>query len=101
MNLVVNFKKWLQKYKHLTTNIFIGFLALGIFIGGGLIIWSATLKTPDLNSFDSRLAGISTKIYDRTGKVLLYDVNQAVRRTVVPFDEISPFLKMPNGTSIT
>jgi 1A family penicillin-binding protein len=93
MNLVATLKRWFKKHKHLLTNIFIGVLALGIFIGGALIMWAATLKTPDLNSFDSRLAGISTKIYDRTGNILLYDVNQAVRRTVVPYDDISPFLK--------
>ena len=64
-----------------------------IFSGGGLLFWAASLKTPDLNSFDSRLSGMSTKIYDRTGTVLLYDVNQQVRRTVVPFNTISPYLK--------
>ena len=86
-------KKWFHKNKPLLTNIAIGVLAAGIFLGSGLILWAATLKTPDLNSFDSRLAGMSTKIYDRTGDILLYDVNQAVRRTVVPYEEISPYLK--------
>lgn len=61
--------------------------------GGAFLLWAANLKTPDINSFDTRLAGISTKIYDRTGTVLLYDVNSQVRRTVVPFDQISNNLK--------
>ena len=86
-------KKWVAHNKPLLTNILIGTLAVGIFLGGLFILWAASLKTPDLNSFDSRLAGISTKIYDRTGNILLYDVNQAVRRTVVPYDTISPYLK--------
>lgn len=57
------------------------------------ILWAASLKTPDLESFDSRLLGQSAKIYDRTGSVLLYDLSQKVRRTVVPFDQISPYVK--------
>lgn len=61
-------------------------MALGI---GALALWATTLTMPDLGSFDSRLVGVSTKIYDRTGDVLLYDVNQNVRRTLVPFDKIS------------
>ena len=86
-------KNWAVHHRALLTNILIGAMAIGIIGGGVFILWAATLKTPDLNSFDSRLAGISTKIYDRTGDVLLYDVNQKVRRTVVPFDTISPYLK--------
>lgn len=68
-------------------------MAIAIFFISGFMLWAATLKTPDLNSFDDRLLGQSAKIYDRTGKVLLYDLSQKVRRTVVPFEEISPFVK--------
>ncbi len=60
---------------------------------GSLLLWAASLKTPDLNSFDDRLLGQSAKIYDRTGTILLYDLSQRVRRTVVPFDQISKDLK--------
>lgn len=93
MKAIHAIKKWIRKHRVLLTNVSIGIMAFGIFAGGALILWAATLKTPDLNSFDTRLAGISTKIYDRTGNVLLYDVNQSVRRTVVPFESISPYLK--------
>jgi 1A family penicillin-binding protein len=86
-------RKFVIAHKGALLNVLIGCFALGIFLGAGLILWAATLKTPDLDSFDSRLAGLSTKLYDRTGDVLLYDVNQTVRRTVVPYDEISPYLK--------
>jgi len=37
--------------------------------------------------------GLSTKIYDKTGEVLLYDMHQDVRRTVVPLDQISDYVK--------
>ncbi len=35
----------------------------------------------------------STKIYDRTGKVLLYDIYGEEKRSIVPFDKISDNLK--------
>ncbi len=63
------------------------FLALGIFL-----LWFTTLSTPSLDSFDDKLLGQSAKIYDRTGTVLLYDLSQKVRRSVVPLDNISPWI---------
>jgi 1A family penicillin-binding protein len=66
------------------------------FFAGGMFIWLATLRIPDLQSFDTydnKLLKESTKLYDRTGEVLLFNLNQDVRRTVVPFEEISPHLK--------
>jgi len=92
-SLPFKFIDHLTKNKGFLVNIFLGLMIVIIFSGGGLLLWAVSLKTPDLKSFDSRLAGMSTKIYDRTGDVLLYDVNQQVRRTVVPFNTISPYLK--------
>lgn len=72
------------------------FLVLGIFcvlFCTVVLLWVATLKTPSLDSFDARLLGQSAKIYDRTGSVLLYDLSQKVRRTVVPYESISPYIK--------
>ncbi len=91
--LPLRFYNYLLREKGLIKNMIIVLMIVFIICGGIFILWAANLKTPDLNSFDSRLAGVSTKIYDRTGTVLLYDVNQQVRRTVVPFDAISPYLK--------
>ena len=65
-----------------------GFIA----IGAGLL-WFSSIQIPDLASFDQRLLGQSTKIYDRTGTVLLYDMGQNMRRTEIPFDQISPLIK--------
>ncbi|MDE2041217.1 MAG: transglycosylase domain-containing protein, partial [Patescibacteria group bacterium] len=45
---------------------------------------------PDLNSFQNRKIVESTKIYDRTGQVLLYDTGTNAKLTVVPLSEISP-----------
>src|SRR5271168_982590 len=65
-------------------------LILGLFFIGVafLAIWAVNLKIPDLQSFDeTQSVGQSTKIYDSTGQVLLYDLNEDTRRTVVPFDQ--------------
>jgi 1A family penicillin-binding protein len=59
-------------------------------VGGGLLLlWISTLEIPDLQAFEQRRVLQSTKIYDRTGEVLLYDLHQDVRRTIVPYEHIS------------
>ena len=70
-----------------------GVLIVG-FIGTGIVLlWLSTFTIPDLGSFDTRTVEQSTKIYDRTGEVLLYDVHEDVRRTVVPIGEVSRNIK--------
>lgn len=69
-----------------------------IFVGllltiSGILIWVSMLEIPDLSSFEDRRILQTTKIFDRTGEVLLYDVNEDVRRTIVPFEEISRHIK--------
>lgn len=79
--------------KHLIRDIILSVIILGVILATVFVLWAASLKTPDLHSFDDRLLGQSAKIYDRTGTVLLYDLSQKVRRTVVPFETISPNIK--------
>lgn len=69
------------------------FVAIGLFGTGAMFIWLANLKIPSLSAFEGRQVTQSTKIYDRTGKILLYDVHKDIRRTVVPFGEISRHVK--------
>lgn len=69
-----------------------GFAGL-VLLAAGLLVWLATLDIPDLSSFDERRVLQSTKIYDRTGEVMLYDLHQDVRRTIVPLSEISDHMK--------
>lgn len=57
---------------------------------GLLLLWAATLQIPDLASLATRKVEQSVKMYDRTGTVLLYDLNNEQRRTVVPITQISP-----------
>ncbi len=81
-----------KHHKHIKSGavlaISAGFVVLGIFA-----IWVSTFKIPDFKSFDARKIVESTKIYDRTGEILLYDINQGTKRTIVPFEEISRNLK--------
>ena len=70
--------------------------SIGIICVGLAILWLSTIKMPDISSFEQRRVAQSTKIYDRTGSILLYDVHEDTKRTVVPFDQISEYIK--NGT---
>ncbi|HSE56869.1 MAG TPA: PBP1A family penicillin-binding protein [Candidatus Paceibacterota bacterium] len=55
------------------------FLALG-----GTLLWATTIELPDLSTFQARKISNSSKIVDRTGTVVLYDIHQSVRRTEIP-----------------
>jgi 1A family penicillin-binding protein len=86
-------EKYMKKTPFKTLkNTILFFLALGVFCLGIGIIWAATLNIPTLQSISERKVLQSTKIYDRTGKIVLYDVNKDVKRTIVPLSEISPFV---------
>src|SRR5260221_12487763 len=64
-----------------------------LFFSSLFLLWAASLKIPDLGAFEERRVQNSTKIYDRTGKVLLYDVHQNIKRTVVPWSNIGTNIK--------
>ncbi|MDO8523161.1 MAG: PBP1A family penicillin-binding protein [bacterium] len=58
-----------------------------------LVIFAATINLPDIANYNERKIVQSTKIYDRTGKILLYDVHGEEKRTVIPFEEIPKNIK--------
>ncbi|MDQ5957728.1 MAG: penicillin-binding protein [Patescibacteria group bacterium] len=62
---------------------------IGLIGGSIVILWLLTLRIPDFGSYENRIIAESTKLYDRTGKVLLYNAHDQIRRTVVPLSEIS------------
>ncbi len=68
-------------------------LAIFLFGTGVLVFWLFTLKIPDFQALETRLITESTKIYDRTGKILLYSVQDNVKRKVIPFGDISKDVK--------
>ena len=70
-------------------------LCAGLFIifVGGVFVWVASLKIPDFNAFNDRKVANSTKILDRTGEIVLYDIHEDIKRTSVPLDHISQHVK--------
>lgn len=79
--------------KHIIRNTLIILFALFLLVTSGIFVWVATLQLPSLNGFDTKPMTQSTKIYDRTGKILLYDIHDNIRRTVVPLNKISRHLR--------
>ncbi len=69
------------------------FLALALCIFGIGLFFYYTYDLPRPEKFTENPFVQSTKIYDRTGKVLLYDIYGEEKREVVPFDKISDNLK--------
>jgi penicillin-binding protein 1C len=65
-------------------------LGLVFIVAGGIFLLVTLTPVPDINSFVNRQVDQSTKIYDRTGQVLLYDYNRDAKRNVVPLAVISP-----------
>ena len=67
--------------------------SLGVIGFALLVMWLATIELPDFNNFENRNIINSTKIYDRTGKIVLYNIHDNVRRTAVDIKDISPYIK--------
>jgi len=86
-------KTRLKKFWTRKNEIIVGSIAGFLLLTSVLILWVASFKLPDLGSFENRVVSQSTKIYDRTGTILLYDINQGVRRTVVKSEDISRNVK--------
>lgn len=77
-------------WRHILFVSLLTLFGLGFLMAGGILIAVATTQVPDIDSFSSRQVDQSTKIYDRTGQVLLYDYNRDAKRNVVPLSAISP-----------
>ena len=68
-------------------------LAIGFFVFAAGIVWAIVSPIPAINNFENRKVAESTKIFDRTGNIVLYDVFGQIRRTVVPLEEMSPYIQ--------
>ncbi len=68
-------------------------LALSLIVTSTIFVWVASLEIPSLDGFEARQVTQSTKIYDRTGKVLLFDLHDDIRRTVIPLEEVARYAK--------
>lgn len=74
-------------------NLFFIFGSIFLFILIVFGIWFTTLEMPDVSNFEQRKISNSTKIYDRTGEIILYDIHENISRTVVDIDEINQYAK--------
>ncbi len=65
---------------------------IGLFIVIGIFAFYAK-DLPEPGKVNTRAIDESTKIYDRTGTVILYDIHGEEKRTIIPHDEIPDILK--------
>ncbi|MDD5626885.1 MAG: PBP1A family penicillin-binding protein [Patescibacteria group bacterium] len=78
-----------------TVKIILALFLLGIF---GLVVSAISVfayfakDLPDPQKLAERQMTESTKIYDRTGEHLLYEIHGEEKRTIVPFAQISNYL---------
>src|SRR3989338_8578435 len=81
----------IKKLRH--PNYLLAITAIVLFTSGISILWVASLRIPALEDISERRIDQSTKIYDRTGEILLYDMSRDTRRALVPFEDISQYAK--------
>lgn len=82
-----------SKKHHLFRSFLLLSFSAALFFFGIVTLWVATWKLPDIASLEERKISESTKIYDRTGAILLYDLHAGEKRTVIPYSEISRNVK--------
>ncbi len=63
-------------------------------LAGGLVLIAFVLNDlPNPEEFETRQVAQSTKIFDRSEKVLLYEIHGEEKRTTIPYDEIPEYVK--------
>src|SRR3989344_5370184 len=81
----VHKKRFLLLKRLLRTGLLV--LGAGVFLLVLLFLYYAG-QIPDPSAIASRRVSESTKIYDRTGQALLYDIHGEERRTIIPWEEM-------------
>jgi len=81
------------KNKKIRKKILLWASAAILFFALLVVVFAATINLPDIADFNERKVAQSTKIFDRTGQILLYDVHGEEKRTVIPFEEIPKNIK--------
>ncbi|MEI8174743.1 MAG: transglycosylase domain-containing protein [bacterium] len=85
--------KKLLKNRRFWKNLILLIASIFIIFTGIIMLWLSSLKIPDFHSFEDRKIANSTKIYDKTGKILLYDIHQDVKRTNIPSEAMGINIK--------
>ncbi|MFA5996295.1 MAG: transglycosylase domain-containing protein [Candidatus Paceibacterota bacterium] len=88
MDIMVHRPQLLRRHTLIASLLVV--LGIACIAAGGVIVAVAIAPVPDISSFASRQVDQSTKIYDRTGQVLLYDYNRDAKREIVPLASIAP-----------
>jgi len=65
----------------------------GLFFFGIIFFFLIIKDLPGADLLTTRQVFQSTKIYDRTGEILLYEIHGEEKRTVIPFEEIPDHVK--------
>lgn len=65
---------------------------MGVLVGIFLLFYFSK-DLPTIEQISSRQVSQSTKIFDRTGKILLYEISSGQERTVVPLENMPKYLK--------
>lgn len=82
------------KKRDFKKTVWLGSLAVTvIFVFVTIVIMVSTADLPSVTELNNQQMSQSTKIYDKTGKILLYEINSGEKRTVVSFDQIPQTLK--------
>ena len=94
---MINIRGKFKKTGALITMKALAMLFLWLFVIGSIVLLSFFLylqrTLPDPESIATRKVGESTKIYDRTGEVLLYDIHGEEKRTIIPWEQMPETIK--------
>jgi len=93
MPLKKHIKRHIKNTKHYLRDFLIVCFGIVFIVGGIFTLWVSTFRIPSIDTFEERRVDQSSKIYDSTGTILLYDVFKDSKRTPVSYEKISPFIK--------
>ncbi len=71
----------------------LGLFVMACFVAGLFVFIYYAKDLPRPEQFTERTIAQTTKIYDRTGEILLYEFYGDEKRELVPFDRISDYIK--------
>lgn len=86
-------KKEEKKEKIIKIGVRVAIAVLGLSALGLGILAYLSVNLPNPNQLSTRQIIQSTKIYDRTGEHLLYEIHGEEKRTVIPFEKIPDYVK--------